>query len=155
MKRTYLFLLLLFMFSMSGQKKIKSYKQLIKLEVRGVKLSYNKTKHTMTIEIPEILLTTNDFDKDTSVRINNDFVMDLVINGETITNNDDFFMIKGHKDGNMYFFYYIKPDSCKEIIRFRKWIIHDVKPGEYVLQVADVCYASQFHNIKTGSLIIP
>ncbi len=157
MKNIYLLILLLFTFSMSGQKKRKTYQKPIKLEVRGVKLTYNKLKHTMTIEIPDALVSTDDFDRDTSVRINNNFVLNLVINGETetIISDDDFFMLKGHRYGDMSFYYKIKPYDCKEIVWNRKWVVHNVEPGEYVLQVADVCYDKQFFNIKTGSLIIP
>jgi c-di-AMP phosphodiesterase-like protein len=152
MKKIYLLLLLLFAFSMSGQKK--TYKKPIKLEVGGVKISYDKVKHVMTIDIPEGVVLTNDYDRETSVRLNNEFVLDLVINGETITSNDDFFMVKGSQQGYWSHYYKLKPYGCKEIIRNRKWEIYNIQPGEYVLQVADVCYGKQYSNIKTGSLII-
>lgn len=123
--------------------------------VRGITLSYNKVKKTMTLNIPKAITYTNDEDADIKVEIHKELAMTMTINEETYSMTEPYFKHVGHEDDMGWIFITHKLSTCKEVKPNHIYVFYDIEVGEeYILSVSDLCDNKYMTKIETGSLVI-
>ncbi len=125
--------------------------------VKGVTLSYDKKTDTMTLTVPEALVTSEDESFNKEIEIFKDNIVSMSINGNKKVMSKPFYGIFGRSyKGGSEFVYLFSEDSttiynslggssCK--------FTHPPK-GEFILSVKDVCDNKYISNAGTGSIII-
>lgn len=119
------------------------------ISVRGVNLTYDDVKHTMTLTIPEDLLRVKNNDEEIEIIISKSF--SLTINGKI---KNPFFEFKGYKKKDLSACSSTMPSNCKEIEKYKVYEFPDIIPDEYILQVSNVFADNKRLNKQSGSLII-
>jgi hypothetical protein len=110
------------------------------IKVRGVILSYDKVKKTMTLTTTPKIMYTNDIDMDVKIEVNKEFALHMTINGVSYSTTEAYFEHKGHTRDMGWSFITYKPGGCKEIKKNYVFQFTNVHPGEeYILTVSDVC----------------
>ena len=153
MKRL-LIMFLLGTLALSAQHKTNP--NIVKTTVRGVVLSYDKTKHIMTLTTTPKVMYTNDTDMDVVIEINKEFALKMVLNGTTFSMTEAYFKHAGHTRDMGWVFITYRPGNCKEIKNNYVFQFTDVNPGEeYILTVSNLCDNKYETNSQNGSIVIP
>jgi hypothetical protein len=124
------------------------------IKVRGVVLSYDKVKKTMTLTTTPKIMYTNDTDMDVKIQINKEFSLQMTINGVDYPVTRAFFEHSGHVREMGWSFSTLKPKTCREIKNNYVFQFTNVEPGEYILTVSDVCDNKYVTNEKSMSIKI-
>ena len=124
------------------------------IKVRGVTLSYDKLKKTMTLTTTPKIMYTNDTDMDVKIVINREFALSMTIGGVNYSITEPFFEHSGHVREMGWSFSTYKPRGCKEIKNNYVFQFSNLEPGEYILTVSDVCDNKYVTNEQTMSIQI-
>jgi hypothetical protein len=124
------------------------------IKVRGVTLSYDKLKKTMTLTTTPKIMYTNDTDMDVKIVINKEFVLKMTIGGVNYSITEPFFEHSGYVREMGWSFSTYKPRGCKEIKNNYVFQFSNLEPGEYILTVSDVCDNKYVTNEQTMSIQI-
>jgi hypothetical protein len=124
------------------------------IKVRGVILTYDKVKKTMTLTTTPKIMYTNDTDLDVKIVINKEFALKMTIGGVNYSITEAFFEHSGHVREMGWIFMTYKPNGCKEIKNNYVFQFTNVEPGEYILTVSDVCDNKYVTNEQTMSIQI-
>jgi hypothetical protein len=124
------------------------------IKVRGVILTYDKVKKTMTLTTTPKIMYTNDTDLDVKIVINKEFALKMTIGGVNYSITEAFFEHSGHVREIGWIFMTYKPNGCKEIKNNYVFQFTNVEPGEYILTVSDVCDNKYVTNEQTMSIQI-
>lgn len=123
--------------------------------VRGITLSHNKVKKTMTLTIPKAITFTNVNGVDINIEIHKEV---MIINGENKSITEPYFKRTGHEDDMGWFFITHRPNTSEEIKEIKDkhiYVFYNIENGEeYILSVSDVCDNKYITKLETGSLII-
>jgi len=123
--------------------------------VRGVKLTYDKVKKTMTLTTTPKIMYTNDINMDVKIEIHKEYALHMTINGVNYSMSDAFFEHSGHTRDMGWCFITYKSNGCKEIKKNYVFQFTNIQQGEeYILTVSDVCDNKYVTNEQTGSIII-
>lgn len=124
------------------------------IKVRGVILTYDKVKKTMTLTTTPKIMYTNDTDLDVKIVINKEFALKMTIGGVNYSVTEPFFEHSGHVREMGWSFSSYKPRGCKEIKNNYVFQFSNLEPGEYILTVSDVCDDKYVTNEKSMSIQI-
>jgi hypothetical protein len=124
------------------------------IKVRGVILTYDKVKKTMTLTTTPKIMYTNDTDLDVKIVINKEFSLKMTIGGVNYSITEAFFEHSGHVREMGWIFMTYKPNGCKEIKKNYVFQFTGVEPGEYILTVSNVCDEKYVTNEQTMSIQI-
>lgn len=124
------------------------------IKVRGVVLTYDKVKKSMTLTTTPKIMYTNDVDMDVKIEINKEFALHMTINGVSYSITEVYFEHKGHTRDMGWVFITYKPGGCKEIKNNYVFQFTGVEPGEYILTVSNVCDNKYVTNEQTMSIQI-
>lgn len=119
------------------------------ITVRGVNLTYDETKHSMTLKIPEDLLRVKNKDEEIEIIISKSF--GLSINGKI---SNPFFEFEGYKREETSACFITMPSNSKEIEKYKVYEFPDIWPDEYILQVSNIFGEEKRSNKQSESLII-
>jgi hypothetical protein len=125
--------------------------------VKGVILSYDKKTDTMTLTVPEALVTSEDEGFNKQIEIFKDNIVTMSINGDKKVISKPFYGIFGRSyQGGSEFIYFFPQESTtiyKSLGGSSCKFIHPPK-GELILSVKDVCDNKYVSNAGTGSITI-
>jgi hypothetical protein len=125
--------------------------------VKGVTLSYDKKTDTMTLTVPETIVTSEDEDFNKQIEIFKDNILTMSVNGDEQVISKPFYGIFGRSYKGGSEFIYLFPQESTTIYKSLGGssckFIHPPK-GELILSVKDVCYNKYITNAGTGSIII-
>lgn len=124
------------------------------VNVRGVTLTYDKAKKTLTLTTTRKIMYTNDFDMDVKIKIDKEFYLKINIGGINYSTSDSFFEHSGHVREMGWSFTTYKPEGCREIKKNYIFQFTNVEPGEYILTVSNVCDEKYVTNEQTMSIQI-
>jgi hypothetical protein len=124
------------------------------IKVRGVVLTYDKVKKTMTLTTTPKIMYTNDTDMNVKIQINKEFSLQMTINGVNYSVTEPFFEHSGHVREMGWAFETYKPKGCKEIKNNYVFQFTNLEPGEYILTVSNVCDNKYVTNEQTMSIQI-
>lgn len=124
------------------------------IKVRGVVLSYDKVKKVMTLTTTPKIMTTNDIHSEVKIVINREFALSMTIGGVNYSITEPFFEHSGHVREMGWSFSTYKPRGCKEIKNNYVFQFSNLEPGEYILNVSDVCDNKYVTNEQTMSIQI-
>lgn len=125
-----------------------------KIVARGVTLSYNKVKQSLTINIPEKLMITTDRDHEVKITINKEYSLNMTINGLPVSVSNDFFKHEGHIYDGQWLYLTFMPGYTKEIKKNFIYEFSNIESGEYILEVSDLCDGKWETNQVSQSLIV-
>jgi hypothetical protein len=123
-------------------------------KVRGVTLTYDKVKKNMILSIPEKTMVVEDRDTEVRITIDKEFSLKMMINGLPVSVSNEYFLHEGRVIDGLWTFFTIKTTECKEIKMNYIYQFPNVKPGEYILTVSDVCDGKWETNEKNMSIIV-
>ena len=164
MKKLILSLLLIVGLLMSAQRKTVQTTKVVKnkpkvgINVRGVELTYNKAKKTMTLIAKREVMRTNDDDMYTVIKISKNAELQIIINGETLPSDESYFTLTGHILESFWMFNSRRRCYCDgdfyPATGINKYVFYHINPGEeYILSVSNLCDDKYQTNYKSASLI--
>jgi hypothetical protein len=125
--------------------------------VKGVTLSYDKNTDTMTLTVPESLVTSEDPNFKKEIEIFRDAIVTMEVNGKKQVASKPFYTISGRSyEGGSEFVYSfsVKSSTIYESLGGSSCkFIHPPK-GEFILNVKDVGDNKIITNAGTDSIII-
>jgi hypothetical protein len=125
--------------------------------VKGVTLSYDKKTDTMTLTVPEELMTSEDENFNKKIEIFKDNIVTMSVNGNQEVISKPFYSIFGRSYKNGSEFTYSFPEGStttyEPLSGSSGKFIHPPK-GELILSVKDVFNNKNVTNAGTGSIII-
>ena len=125
--------------------------------VKGVTLSYDKNTDTMTLMVPEELVTSKDPNFKKQIEIFRDAIVTMEVNGEKRIVSKPFYAISGRNykgDSVFVYSFSVKSTTTYESLGGSSCkFIHPPK-GEFILNVKDVFDNKIITNDGTGSIII-
>lgn len=125
--------------------------------VKGVTLSYDKKSDTMTLTVPEEVVTSEDEGFNKEIEIFKDNIVKMSMNGEEQVISKPFYGIFGRSYKGGSEFIYLFPEDSKTIYKSLGGssckFIHPPK-GEFILSVKDVCDNKYVTNSGTETIII-
>lgn len=124
------------------------------IKVRGVVLTYDKIKKTMTLTTTPKIMYTNDTDMDVKIELHKEFALKMTIGGVNYSMTEAYFEHKGHTRDMGWAFITYKPGGCKEIKNNYVFQFTNLEPGEYILTVSNVCDDKYVTNEQTMSIQI-
>jgi len=123
--------------------------------VRGVKLSYDKKKHVMTLTTSHKIMYTNDYDLDVCIELHKGHALKMVMNGITYSMTEPYFKHIGHTREMGWAFSTTQPKGLKTIIENYIYQFSDIQPGEeYIITVSNVCDDEYISSEEKGSIVI-
>jgi len=119
------------------------------ITVRGVNLTYDEMKHSMTLKIPEEILRVKNKDEEIEIIISKSF--GLLINDKI---SNPFFELEGFKREEISACSITMPSNSKEIEKYKVYEFTDIWPDEYILQVSNIFRGNDRLNKQSASFII-
>lgn len=124
------------------------------IKVRGVTLSYDKTNLTMTLTIPQSLVTLHNRGEQVRVTINKEYSLKKYIAGYPVLTTSKYFTHEGYYYNSTSMFATTRPGNCEVLKDNLIFKFTDVGKGEYILGVSNLCNWKWESNTVSNSLII-
>jgi hypothetical protein len=124
------------------------------VKVRGVTLSYDKVNLTMTLTIPQSLVTLRNQDEQMRIIIDKEYSLKKYIAGYPVLTSAEYFVHQGYYYSNMSMFETNRPFNCKVVKNNLIFQFTNVEKGEYILEVSNLCDWKWESNTVSNSLII-